>query len=315
LRTRARVEERPVIEIGTELRRSLRMAEPASDVRMPSLAATLDELSTKGYVVVEHLVADELIDEVCEELESWFAATPPCQGDLCEGTTRLESVLVKSRASHALVLNELVLSIMHEVLGPHCDWFQLNLAQAMRAHPGERSAVPHRDEEIWPCAKNGVEYVVNVMWALSDFTAGNGATLLWPRGHCAAPTRSDVASAVAATMPRGSALIYLGSITHCAGANRSNSPRTGLLLSYCLGWLKQYENAFLAYPPAIAKQFPAGIRDLLGYRIHRPNLGGYERQDPAALFELSSRSLASVDALASATALGPCEYYDARSAK
>jgi hypothetical protein len=28
---------------------------------------------------------------------------------------------------------------------------------------------------------------------------------------------------------------------------------------------------------------PKSIRDLLGYRIHRPNLGGYEGQDPAAL--------------------------------
>lgn len=192
---------------------------------------------------------------------------------------------------------------MDEVLGPHCDWYQLNLTQAVRIHPGERQQVPHRDEEMWPCPKNGMEYLVNVMWALCDFTPENGATMIWPGSHHRPPTRSpDPARAVRAVMPRGSALVYLGSVTHCAGANCSDAPRTGLILSYCLGWLKQYENAFLAYPPAVAKRFPRALRDLIGYRIHRPNLGGYEGQDPAVLFETDSHALAAVDALPDATA-------------
>lgn len=300
-----------MIEIGSKLRRTLRLAELASQARKPDFATALEELRSNGYVVIERLVPEELIGEVCEELEPWFAATPRCQGDLFGwNTTHFGSVLLKSRASHALVSNELMLSIMQAVLGPHCDWFQLNLSQAVRSHPGERQQVPHRDEEMWPCAKHGVEYLVNVMWALSDFTTENGATLLWPRSHLSTSDRRiDPAGAVSAEMPRGSALVYLGSVTHCAGANRSSGPRTGLILSYSLGWLKQYENAFLAYPPVIAQQFPAAIRDLLGYRIHRPNLGGYEGQDPAVLFETSSHSLAAIDAVTPETALELHEYY------
>lgn len=278
---------------------------------MASLDTALSQLRSNGYAIIERLVSDDLIDAVCAELEPWFGATPHCQGDFYGwNTTRLGSVLVKSPASHALVLNELTLAVMHEVLGPSCDWFQLNLSQGVRIHPGERQQVPHRDEEMWPCAKNGVEYLVNVMWALSDFTAANGATLVWPGSHRSTLDRQVASSdAIVAEMPRGSALLYLGSVTHCAGANRSDAPRTGLILSYCLGWLKQYENAFLAYPPAVAKHFPAEIRDLLGYRIHRPNLGGYEGQDPAVLFETSSRSLAAVDAVPPAIARELQEYY------
>jgi ectoine hydroxylase-related dioxygenase (phytanoyl-CoA dioxygenase family) len=306
-----------VIASETSVRQSVRAADATRGMRLFGLVPALEQLRSNGYAIVESLAPDELIDQVCEELEPWFAATPTCQGDFYGwNTTRFGSVLLKSRASHALLLNELILSIMHEVLAPHCDWYQLNLSQAVRIHSGERQQVPHRDEEMWPCAKNGVEYVVNVMWALSDFTAANGATRLWPRSHLSdLDRRVDLSSAAVAEMPRGSALIYLGSLTHCAGANRSHAPRTGLILSYCLGWLKQHENAFLAYPPAVAKQFPAGIRDLLGYRIHRPNLGGYEGQDPAVLLETDSRALPAVDAVTPATALELLEYYNAQDSK
>lgn len=276
----------------------------------------LDRLRSKGYFIVERLAAQALVDRVTEELEPWFEATPNCRGDFYGwSTTRLGAVLLKSRASHALVLNELILAIMDEVLGPHCDWYQLNLSQGIRIHPGERRQVPHRDEEMWPCAKGRAEYLVNVMWALSDYTADNGATLLWPRSQfdsLSRELREDDADI--AEMPRGSALVYLGSVTHCGGENRSAAPRTGLIFSYSLGWLKQYENAFLTYPPQIAREFSKPIRDLLGYRIHRPNLGGYEGQDPAVLFETQSHTLAAVDAISPAVAAELQTHYRNRAA-
>jgi ectoine hydroxylase-related dioxygenase (phytanoyl-CoA dioxygenase family) len=259
----------------------------------------LDLLRSQGYAIFDRLLSEETVDRVCEELEPWFAATPHCQGDFYGwATTRFGSVLLKSQASHGLVMHPLMLSIMSEVLGPHCDWYQLNLTQAVRLHPGQRQQVPHRDEEMWPCQKNGAEYLVNVMWALSEFTADNGATLLWPRSQFRGLSRNlDPTQAVVGSMPRGSALVYLGSVTHCGGANRSAQPRTGLIFSYSLGWLKPYENPFLSYPPSIAKTFPPALRDLIGYRIHRPNLGGYEGQDPAVLFETDSHVLPAIDAI------------------
>lgn len=287
------------------------MCDAASSGRTGGATHALDLLRSTGYVIFDRLLPEHTVDRVCDELEPWFAATPRCQGDFYGwNTTRLGSVLLKSEASHALVLHEAMLSIMEQVLGPHCDWYQLNLTQAVRIHPGQRQQVPHRDEEMWPCPKNGAEYLVNVMWALSDFTAENGATLIWPRSQFDPLSRHiDPAKAVAAAMPRGSALVYLGSVTHCGGANRSDQPRTGLILSYCLGWLKQYENAFLSYPPHVARQFPRALRELIGYRIHRPNLGGYEGQDPAVLFETDSHVLPAVDAISEATALELQAYY------
>jgi ectoine hydroxylase-related dioxygenase (phytanoyl-CoA dioxygenase family) len=281
-------------------------------VRSADAPTTMDLLRSQGYVILEDLVEPTTIDSVCRELEPWIVATPYCEGDFYGwNTTRLGAVLMKSPASHALVAHPLILAIMDEVLGPHCDWYQLNLSQAVRIHPGERQQVPHRDEEMWPCAKNGVEYLVNVMWTLSDFTEKNGATCVWPRSQFNALNRNlDFDARVVAEAPRGAAIVYLGSVTHCAGANRSDRPRTGLIFSYCLGWLKQYENAYLTYPPEVARHLPKQLRELLGYRIHRPNLGGYEGQDPAVLFEGRSHTLAAIDAITAATAAELRHFYE-----
>lgn len=281
--------------------------------RAKALDTSLDRLRAEGYAVIRNAVPEAAMDAISADLAPWFDATPRCRGDFYGWkTTRFGSLLSKAESTHRLVLAPRILGLVDAILGPHCDFYQLNLSQAVRIHPGERAQVPHRDEEMWPCRKGRAEYLVNVMWALDDFTFENGATRLWPRSQFASLDRGiDPDAAVAAEMPRGSALVFLGSLTHGGGANTSAGPRTGIIFSYCLGWLKQYENQFLAYPPAVAKRFPKLLRDLIGYRIHRPNLGGYEGQDPSVLFESASSALPAVDALPETVEAEVSAYYAA----
>ncbi len=277
-----------------------------------SLFTCLDGLRSQGYVILNSITSERIINAVTRELGPWFEATPRCQGNFYGwNTTRFGSLLTKSPSSHALILNQQILDLVGATLNPHCDYYQLNLTQAVRIHPGERQQVPHRDEEMWPCHKGGINYLVNVLWALDDFTAENGATRLWPRSQFKALDRSvSPIDMVIAEMPRGSALVFLGSITHGGGANITTQPRTGVIVSYCLGWLRQYENQYLAYPPEIAQTFPKALCDLIGYRIHRPNLGGHEGQDPSVLFHGPGHALSAVDALPEATRLELEAYYE-----
>ena len=83
----------------------------------------------------------------------------------------------------------------------------------------------------------------------------------------------------------GSALLFLGSTLHGAGGNHTNEVRRGAIVSYCLGWLKPYENQWLAYPPAVARHFDPDLAALAGYRQHRPNLGNFEGRCPSVLFD------------------------------
>lgn len=278
--------------------------------------AVVDEacarLDRDGFVVLDGLLEGEAIDRVDDELAPWFAATPRCEGDFYGWrTTRVGGLLDKAPSTQTLVMHPTILAIAERLLSPRCDCIQLNLTQAVRVHAGERAQAPHRDEEMWPCPKGAEPWLTNVMWAVSDFTDENGATRLWPGSHCDALDRTvDPSDSVGGAMRRGSALVFLGALTHGAGANSTTHPRTGVIVSYCLGWLKQYENQFLVYPPEVVARFPPDLQRLIGYQIDRPNLGGVDGQDPVHRLTLRTQQLPHVDALTPAIAAELRELYE-----
>lgn len=257
------------------------------------------ELMTNGYVIIPNLISSRKVDEINAQLEPHFAATPKCQGEFYGWkTTRLGEILTKAPLTQSLAMNDAILSITQPILEQHCDYAQLNLAQAVAIHPGERGQVPHRDEEMWKDDKTDETWLINVMWALDDFTEENGATRVWPGSHRDHLERNmDEQNSLKAIMPRGSAMLYLGKTTHAAGTNNSQLDRRGIIISYCLGWLRTYENMFLTYPPDVTKLLPKELQGLLGYRIHQPNLGSWNGQDPRVVLDLRSAAIPHVDAL------------------
>jgi ectoine hydroxylase-related dioxygenase (phytanoyl-CoA dioxygenase family) len=145
-----------------------------------------------------------------------------------------------------------------------------------------------------------MELCVNVFWPFVEFTADNGGTRLWPDSHHRPrdPTQPLGEPEIFRARP-GDALIILGSTVHAAGANRSSRPRRAAIVSYCLGWLKAYENQSLAYSPSFARTMKPEVAAMLGYRWHRPNLGTYDGQCPSVLLgDHVPDHLATIDALA-----------------
>jgi hypothetical protein len=55
------------------------------------------------------------------------------------------------------------------------------------------------------------------------------------------------------------------------------------VISYALGWLKQFENMALTYPPPVAASFPPELADMLGYRCHVGSLGNFDGRCPSEL--------------------------------
>ncbi len=226
------------------------------------------------------------ISDLYAELGPVFEKSAHCVGLFYGGKTkRIHSLVRKSRICREMVMATPVLEVMKAVLGPQCDSIQLNLTQGIQIWPGERAQVLHRDDSMFPVMAKPCEFMVNAMWAYSDFTRENGATAVVPGSHKwedrdRLPLESEI---VQAEMEAGETLIYLGSLIHGGGENRSKAPRTGIAISYCLGWLRQSENQYFAAPPVVAKHFPKELQDLLGYSVQRPNLGMYEGNEPNVL--------------------------------
>ena len=244
-----------------------------------------EELLAQGYCVIPGLLPKDDLAQLDRDLSNDFEATPFCRAGFYGNHTMLFGrLLIRSPVAARLVQHELVLGVVNEVLSPWCDTIQLNLTQAIAIHPGAPPQFPHRDQDMWRGITGEVEYLVNVMWPLTDYTRENGATLVWPESHGARALDPTVPpTQLPVEMSPGSALLFLGSTLHGAGGNASEEVRRGTIISYCLGWLKPYENQWLAYPPQVARQFEPELAALIGYQQHRPNLGNFEGQCPSIL--------------------------------
>ena len=143
--------------------------------------------------------------------------------------------------------------------------------------PPRSKSVPARESKYSIARRiriNFLEFLVRSMilasmWAITDFTEANGGTHIVPGSHLWPADRTARAEeVVAAAMPAGSVLLWMGGTLHGAGANRTDEWRYGVFLSYSLGWLRQEENQYIDMPRDVARTLSKPVRDLVGYRMH-----------------------------------------------
>ncbi len=266
-----------------------------------ALSGPTRTLLDRGYCVIESAMAPERIEAMSHSLDERFRRTPFCVGDFHgRRTKRFHRLLARLPGAEDLVLHPVVLEAAGAALGSWCDFPELNLTQGLEVHPGAPAQIPHSDQAMWPAAPKAVmELCVNVFWPLVEFTEENGGTRIWPDSHHRPrDPRQPLGEPEICRARPGDAMIILGSTVHAAGANRSPRPRRAAIVSYCLGWLKAYENQSLAYSPEFVRRLKPELAAMLGYRWHRPNLGTYDGQCPSILLEeVVPDHLATIDAL------------------
>jgi hypothetical protein len=247
---------------------------------LPATATADDALASiqrDGAVIVEGLLDAARLARVLDEITPYVNATRDGRDDFSgRATTRTGALVARSPACRELVMQPLVLDTARRFLEPWCARIQLHLTQIIRLKPGQPAQMIHRDRWAWGTYLQGIEPQFNTIWALTDFTAENGATHVAP-GSTTWPDdrRPQPEELTQAVMPRGSVLLYTGSVFHGGGANRSAGDRMGANLTYALGWLRQEENQYLACPPEIARTLPPDLQDLLGYTLGSYALGYY----------------------------------------
>jgi ectoine hydroxylase-related dioxygenase (phytanoyl-CoA dioxygenase family) len=256
-----------------------------------------------GGVIVEGFLPDAIVARIREEVAAARAAANPGMKHLNpaiqffygDKTRHVNGMAGRSRTfATEVLIHPVFLGLCDRVLLPACARYQLNLGHLIDRGPGAQAQLLHRDEDVWVhVPRPHPELQVASMIALEDFRVDNGATRLvpgsqrWPRSR--KPEPHEVADA---SMPAGSAVIYLGSTLHGAGTNATRDEwRPGLHISYTLGWLRTEENNYLAVPPAIASTLPRAAQEVLGYAVHDAiaSAGGYlgmlGLRDPVELLE------------------------------
>ena len=176
---------------------------------------------------------------------------------------------------------ELLCDPLYKQMGDHylgTDNYYLNTGQLICIGPSETPQMLHRDELNWPhAAGRPGEITITAIFALTDFTAENGATVIAPGSHKWREGLPEVRpeQTCQAIMRAGSALLYSGKVIHGGGANHSPDQwRIGLHAGFVLGWLRSEENHQLTTPLETARGLPEHVQKLLGFRSYEQPMGG-----------------------------------------
>ncbi len=253
------------------------------------LADVVGAMDADGGVIVEGLLPEPARERIVEDLAATFEGTAPGsssgidQWETFHGanTKRFCGLAAHSDAfvEHAL-LNDTLLAVADHYLLPNAADYWLNTGQVMAVGPGEPAQYLHRDENNWPEATaDGREITVSCMFALSDFSEANGATVVVPgtQDLPAGIVRGAVfpPEAIAyAAMRAGSGMIYSGRVIHAAGHNATDAWRYGMHVSFVAGWLRPEEASPLVIDRRRAAELPERARQLLGWGSYHSETGG-----------------------------------------
>ncbi|MDA8056353.1 MAG: phytanoyl-CoA dioxygenase family protein [Actinomycetota bacterium] len=177
-------------------------------------SAVVTALAEQGCAIVERLAPPELCDRVEHELAPYAARTPTGSDDFAgRNTRRTGALLARSPSATELVAHPLVLDVVDGVLGGGTTRYQLHLTQAIAIGPGSPAQPLHRDQwcfDFHPFPAD-LDVEVSTIWALTKFTAENGATRVVPASHRSEGQPYGEEDTELAVMPRGSVVLYLGS--------------------------------------------------------------------------------------------------------
>lgn len=247
-----------------------------------AVADVTERLDTAGFAIVEGVLSEAEIAAVRAGLDPLLGETGTgANSFLGRKTKRIFSILAKTRALDPLAVHPFVLEVLDSVL----KHYLLSAPVVISIGPGEKAQTLHRDETSYPVPRGQAgELVLNVMWAIDDFTEVNGPTRLIPGSHRWPDESGGQEDATRqAVMPKGSVCIFLGSVVHGGGANQSEQSRLGIVMEYCAAWLRPQENLALAVPRPMARELPVRLQQLIGYDVYPPFLGYVDGQNPIEL--------------------------------
>ena len=244
-------------------------------------------LEESGLVVLSQLIDEAVVDAVLAELLPHAEAAEFGQSDF-EGKKTRRTGAIPARSSmyrDHLAMHPAIMHCGNRILGGAGRW-KLSSTELIEVHPNQLTQSLHRDQWKYNYFDfpPGFESDLAGMWAMSDFTAANGATLVMPGSHKAANNlRPDASEGIPAEMPKGSLLLYTGSLYHGAGQNTTDNVRIGLSIQHCVGWLQAGEYFHLDCPPDQVRGWSDELLHFIGYRMFGDSLGIYrDSEDPLA---------------------------------
>ena len=225
----------------------------------------------KGYVLLPDLLSSSEIKEA-RELISQIARQERQQGKLAvrDNKERLYGLIYKGNIFSKLVQQQAIIAITEAILG---EDIILGGFSAHILHPKATRMGIHVDYPYWAMSSPFPRHPIleiQVIWAIDDFTANNGAPL-FAAGTQNTATKPDFEkfekTAQKITASAGTAIISHGMCWHDTSENNSDSPRISLLGNYTPQFVHPLENNFHGFNQSIYDRFTPRLKKLLRHTM------------------------------------------------
>lgn len=261
--------------------------------------------------MLDRLIDQDSVDQINREIDPvlYGANLGLADASIVAAGRRINSSLRHSPTIANLVAaNPVVLGLAGSFLLEHCDTLQISATQIAEIAPGDIAQPLHRDDYTSGHIKGRTHPLSFVLiMALTKFTPALGGTRYIPGNHLwedaltTPEKRNNWKDGIYAqrsylpgqyeelvaqpTLTPGSALAFLGTTVHGAGANTTTDVyRRALIIQYCVGWVRPSHSNHLLYPPEIAKSLPRPVQMLLSYQLEAKHCGQLEQGvDPIVL--------------------------------
>ena len=234
------------------------------------------ELEEHGYTIIPDALDAEYFAPAIQAAEDIYQRESEIAlrlGTSSEHCWSAHCIVGKHPCFETFYLNPAVLSVCRDYLGEDMVLYDTT-ARSIRPSEGREpgrgfqihadrspfSIVPFEDGRHYPMA-------INVAWAVVDFKAENGATLVWPGTHksCRIPDPdADYPGSHQATVPAGTAIVWDAALWHASGINRSNHDRHSILAFFHRWWVKGMIDNARVIPQSVQDRLLPEMRKLLG---------------------------------------------------
>jgi hypothetical protein len=268
-------------DLAQDLAKRHQALRPTEARKSAEIDADFEELMRNGYVIIEGLLSAEECEAVREAVSPLLDKSGRNNFEGLK-TQRVYDVLSKTRAIDRLADHPRILGLLDKLFLPS---YLLSQAQVINILPGEAAQPLHHDDGFYRLPRPRAPLGAATVWAIDDFTATNGATVVIAQSHRWADRMGEVNEALPAVMPVGSVIFFLGTTWHGGGANHSDKSRLAVTCQYCEPYLRQQENFLLELDRDTVASLSPELQSLVGYSVYPPFMGMVDGKHPLRLLE------------------------------
>ena len=141
---------------------------------------------------------------------------------------------------------------------------------------------------------------VQSAWCVSEFTAQNGATYVWPGSHLnpdIPPEQPETLPSgwVRAEAPAGSAILWDSAIWHTSGVNAGDAPRYSLVFYFQRWWIKGFNDAYRLISPQVREAMTPEERRIWGLEAAVPPNTHFRNMTPEQIAALTREEKAALN--------------------